>query len=57
MSKKEWLSILTEEQRELRRQGRYDEINLTKEQKEALGEEGACWITSPSFYSNSIWAS
>ena len=57
MSKKEWLSILTEEQRELRRQGRYDEINLTKEQKEALGEEGSCWITSPSFYSNSFWAS
>ena len=57
MSKKEWLSILTEEQRELRRQGRYDEINLTKEQREALGEEGTCWITSPSFYSNSFWAS
>mgnify|MGYP001558338154 CR=1 FL=1 len=56
MSKRqEWLDVLTTEQRELRKQGRYDEINLTDHQKETLGEEGCCWIESPTFYSNSQW--
>lgn len=55
MSKKEWLEFLTDEQRALRKQGRYDEINLTAEQRELLGEEGCCWIESPSFYAESVW--
>lgn len=52
---KHWLSFLTDEQRQLRKEGRYDEINLTDEQKELIGEEGCCWITSPSFYEVSKW--
>lgn len=56
MSKKqEWIKVLTEEQRQLRNQGRYNEINLTEEQIQALGEEGCCWIESPSFYAESQW--
>ena len=55
-SKEEWLAVLTDEQRELRKQGRYDEINLTSEQKKTLGEDGCCWIESPSFYANSVWS-
>ena len=50
-----WLSVLTDEQRELRKQGCFDELDLTDEQKELLGEEGCCWIESPSLYSNSQW--
>ncbi len=55
MSRAQWLEVLTDEQRELRKQGRYDELNLTEEQKAALGEEGCCWIESPTFYANSQW--
>ena len=55
MSRKEWLAALTDEQRELRAQGRFDDINLTDEQREAIGEEGCCWIESPTFYANSKW--
>lgn len=56
MSKKKlWLAILTDEQRVLREHGRYDELSLTDEQKQALGEEGCCWIESPTFYSQSMW--
>ena len=55
MSKKDWLSVLTPEQQDLRKQKRFDEINLTDEQKEILGEAGCCWIESPSFYGESIW--
>jgi hypothetical protein len=53
--KKEWLAVLTDEQRELRKQGRFDEIELTKEQQQILGEAGCCWIESPSFYAQSQW--
>lgn len=55
--KQTWLNVLTDEQKNLRSQRRYDEIGLTPEQKEALGEEGCCWITSPTFYANSRWCS
>lgn len=55
--KQQWLSVLTDEQRDMRRQKRYDEINLTDEQKLQLGEEGCCWIESPTFYSVSKWCS
>ncbi len=53
----QWLSVLTEEQREMRRQKRYDEIKLTDEQKDQIGEEGCCWIESPNFYAMSHWCS
>lgn len=49
-SRQTWLEVLTPEQRELRKQERYDEINLTEEQKKTLGDEGICFIESPSFY-------
>ena len=52
-----WLGVLTDEQKEIRSERRYDEINLTQEQKEILGEEGCCWITSPTFYASSHWCS
>jgi hypothetical protein len=54
-NKEQWLSMLTDEQRNIRKQRRYDEINLTDDQKELLGEEGCCWIESPTFYSVSKW--
>jgi hypothetical protein len=56
-SRDKWLDVLTEDQRKLRKEKRYDEINLTEEQKEKLGEEGCCWIESPSFYAESNWCS
>ena len=55
MSRTEALNVLTDEQRRLRKSGRYDEINLSDAQKEALGEEMTCWIESPSFYAQSKW--
>ena len=55
MSKQEWLAVLTDSQRELRKQKRYDEINLTDTQKQVIGDEGCCWVESPSFYANSQW--
>ncbi len=55
--KQQWLSVLTDEQREMRKQKRFSEINLTESQKEQIGEEGCCWIESPSFYSMSKWCS
>lgn len=55
--KQTWLNVLTDEQKNIRGQLRYDEIDLTPEQKEALGEEWCCWITSPTFYANSHWCS
>ena len=55
--KQKWLSVLTEKQREMRSKKRYDEIKLTDEQKAQIGEEGCCWIESPTFYSMSKWCS
>jgi hypothetical protein len=52
-----WLNVLTDEQKEIRRQERYDEIGLTPEQEDILGDEGCCWITAPTFYANSGWCS
>jgi hypothetical protein len=54
-SRDKWLDVLTDDQRKLRKERRYDELNLTDEQKEKLGEEGCCWIESPSFYAESKW--
>lgn len=50
-----WLSVLTDKQHQLRQQKRYDQLDLTDQQKEALGEEGCCWIESPTFYAESKW--
>lgn len=46
---------LTDEQKLLRKQGKFDQINLTEQQKAILGEEACCWIESPTFYANSKW--
>lgn len=53
--REKWINVLTDDQKAIRKQARYDEINLTDKQKEMLGEEGCCWIESPSFYSQSKW--
>lgn len=55
MTRTEALAVLTESQCRLRKDKRYDEINLSDDQKEALGEEMECWVTSPSFYAQSKW--
>ena len=48
---------LTDKQKQLRKEGRYDEINLSDEQRGKLGEEICCMIESPSFYRQSNWCS
>jgi len=52
-----WLEVLTPEQRELRKLGRYDEIQLTPQQEKQLGKRACCWIESPQFFWHSRWVS